>query len=195
MRQVRMLALTFSAALLLSACADPATQPASAADAQIPPSSAAAGAELAATNGAATVAMDGSGDAVADAADLAGVESSIKELLGDPATFRDVFNRLQAGVAAGDKAAVAALVDYPLGVTFNGKPHKVANAAGFVADWDRIMTPEITRVISNQQYDQVFVNFQGVMLGDGQVWINAVCRTDDCATSDVRVTALQGGPQ
>lgn len=132
----------------------------------------------------------GDGDA-SDASDLELVELSITQLLGDPAEYREVFDRLQAGVEADDREAVAALVDYPIEATIDGGQRLIGDQAEFVAAWSDIVTPDITRVITSQQYDKVFVNWQGVMLGDGQVWINGVCRDEGCAESDVRVTAIQ----
>jgi len=134
-------------------------------------------------------------DGLADASDLELVEASISQLLGDPAAFRSVFDQLKAGIAAGDRAAVAALVDYPLEVTIDGQVRRIADATEFVASWDSVITPDIERVVAEQQFEKVFVNWQGVSIGDGQVWINGVCEDDACADPPIRVTAIQTGPQ
>ena len=148
----------------------------------------AAGTAVAGTTAAGTV------DAGLPAPTVADVDRSIGALLGDPQAFRDVFDRLQRGVASGDKAGVAALVAYPLNVAIGGKRRRIANAAEFVASWDGIITPEVARVIASQRYQDLFVNAQGAMLGNGQVWLSGVCRDPACARSDVRVTAIQQGP-
>lgn len=142
----------------------------------------------------------GSGDAGPKGGDGAGageddVNQSIDTLLGDHAAYRDVFDRLQRGVAAADKAGVAALVSYPLEVRVDGKSRRIRNPQEFIASWDGIFTRDLIRVISSQKFGNVFVNWQGVMLGDGQVWINGICRDKDCSTSDVRVVTIQPAAQ
>lgn len=145
-------------------------------------------------------AADGSTAADAAGADGAGntdadVDQAIDTLLGDHKAYRDVFERVQAAVKSGDKPGLAALVRYPLKVQTGGKPRTIRNADEFVASWDALVTPEVVRVVSEQRYRDLFVNWQGLMLGDGQVWINGVCRDKACKTVDIGVTALQQGPQ
>lgn len=141
------------------------------------------------------IAADGTGTGADAGNSDADVDLAIDTALGDHKTYRDVFDRLQQGIAADDKPAVAALVVYPLEVRIDGKQRKIRNADQFVASWDGIVTPEIVRVVSKQRYRDLFVNWQGVMLGDGQVWINGICRDNACKKVDVGVTAFQGAPQ
>ncbi len=125
----------------------------------------------------------------------ADVDLAIDNLLGDHETYRGVFDRLQQGILSNDKVAVASLVNYPLEVQIDGKKHKVRNANEFVSSWDRIVTPEIVEVVSKQRYRDLFVNWQGVMLGDGQVWINGICRDNACKKVDVGVVTFQKAVQ
>lgn len=141
------------------------------------------------------VAADGAGIQTDAGNSDADVDLAIDNALGNHETYRDVFDRFQQAVISDDKAGVASLVVYPLEVEIDGERHEIRDANEFVASWDRIVTPEIVQVVSNQRYRDLFVNWQGVMLGDGQVWINGVCRDDGCEEVDVGVTALQKGPQ
>lgn len=45
--------------------------------------------------------------------------------------------------------------------------------------------------IGRQRYGSLFVNYQGVMFGNGEVWINGICREASCKRFDVKVVALQ----
>lgn len=195
-----------AAALLLlplSACSGPVGQPAqgaagitaSAAAASGPRTSNMAQRRSNPPAAAATVAplrSASSADADADAE----VNTQIKDVLGgDPAAYRTVFERLQQDMAAGDKAGVAALVAYPLGVTVNGKPEKIHDARELVDNWNRIVTPEVRKAVADQQFSKLFVNDQGVMIGDGQVWITGICKDNACKHSDVRIITIQQGPK
>ncbi len=124
----------------------------------------------------------------------ADVDSMIDRLHGDHAPFRDAFDRLQAAVAAHDGAAVAALVRFPIVVTLGRARAPVATPAEFIAQYDRIVTPAIAAVVAQQAWDALFVNAQGVMLGDGQVWLAGECADKACTTMQVRVVTIQDGP-
>jgi hypothetical protein len=125
----------------------------------------------------------------------ADVDGMIDRLHGDHAQFREVFDRLQAAVAAHDGAAVAALVRFPIEVNFGRARVPVATPAEFIAQYDRIVTPAIAAVIAQQAWDALFVNAQGVMLGDGQVWLAGECADKSCTAMQVRVSTIQDGPR
>lgn len=184
MKNVYVQMLAFASMLALAGCSDHPQVPVAGADV-----------EPAAVEPAGPAPAQAGDDGLTYASDQELVEASINQLLGDPAAFRSVFNQLKAGVAAGDRAAVAALVDYPLEVTIDGHARRIADATEFVASWDSVITPDIERVVAEQQFEKVFVNWQGVSLGDGQVWINGVCENDACADPPIRVTAIQAGPR
>lgn len=81
--------------------------------------------------------------------------------------------QLQKAVAAGDKAAVAGLVSYPLDVSIAGQDVEIGDAAAFVARYDQIMTKDRQAGILAQslKFEDIFVNRQGVMIGgNGDVW-------------------------
>ena len=119
-----------------------------------------------------------------------GARERINSLLGDADKYESVFNDLQRGVAANDRAGVAALMRYPVRVSIAGKSQKVADAAAFQRDYDKIVTPSLAKLIGEQKFDQLFVNWQGVMLGQGEVWINGVCPDNDCSKADVKVNNI-----
>lgn len=114
----------------------------------------------------------------------------ITKLLGDADQYEGVFTALQRGVAAGDRAAVAGLMRYPVRVSIAGKSQKVADAAAFKRDYDKIVTPALAKLIAEQKFDNLFVNWQGVMLGQGEVWINGKCLDKDCAKAEVKVNNI-----
>ncbi|QLQ28128.1 MAG: hypothetical protein HZT39_07515 [Pseudoxanthomonas sp.] len=127
--------------------------------------------------------------AIAD--DPSAVNQAIDEALGDHVRYEAVIRQLQQAVAANDAAAVAALVDYPFATVRDGQSLKIADAEAFVRDYDRIMTPPIAEAIKRQRYSELMVNYKGVMFGNGEAWVNGICRDDACKNVDVRVVALQ----
>ena len=121
------------------------------------------------------------------------VNQAIDEVLGDHVRYEAVIRQLQRAVAANDTAAVAALVNYPFVTVRDGESLRVADAEAFVREYDRIMTPPIAEAIKRQKYSQLMVNYKGVMFGNGEAWVNGICRDNACKDVDVRVVALQPG--
>ncbi|WP_156087574.1 hypothetical protein [Lysobacter sp. Root667] len=119
------------------------------------------------------------------------VNQSIEEVLGDPAIYEPAIRAFQKAVAARDAAAVARMVDYPFSATADGKPTKIKDAAAFVAAYDKIVTPAIAKVVSEQKYAELAVSGKGVMFGNGEAWINGICKDNECKAVDVRVVAIQ----
>ena len=119
------------------------------------------------------------------------VNQAIDEVLGDHVRYEAVIRQLQRAVAANDTAAVAALVNYPFVTVRDGESLRVADAEAFVREYDRIMTPAIAEAIKRQKYSQLMVNYKGVMFGNGEAWVNGICKDDACKEVDVRVVALQ----
>lgn len=119
---------------------------------------------------------------------------SIDQLLGDHTKYEAVINALQKAVAAHDAAGVAELVSYPIGVSVNGKETHIKSAKAFAEHYDGIFTPSITKAVTDQKYEDLFVNYKGIMFGDGQVWINGICHDNACKEFDAKIIAIQEGP-
>ncbi len=130
-------------------------------------------------------------DAAPSAGALDETRARIDRLLGDADQYEQVFKALQQGVASGDRAAVAMLVRYPVRVDTDGNTREIADAATFQREYDSIVTPPVARAITAQSFDTVFANWQGVMIGNGQVWLNGTCEDTACTRSDVKVVTIQ----
>ena len=123
--------------------------------------------------------------------DHAAVNAAIDSALGNHAKYESLIASFQAAVATKNAAAVAALVAYPFTARIDGKAVKIADAAAFVARYDAIVTPGIAEVIARQKYADLFVNYKGVMFGNGEAWINGICNDTACADAEARVVAIQ----
>lgn len=186
------------ASLLLSGCNKPADAPGS--EASHPEASTPEAAGDTATTpppadaSAPVPAASQAGAASAEAGDKV-IDDAIDTLLGDHAKYRAVVDAYQKAVAEGDKEAVAALIDYPFSTTIEGKRTSLKNAAGFVSNYDKILTPAIADVIEAQKYSELMVNGKGVMFGSGETWINGICKkgSADCSEFEVKVVAIQPG--
>lgn len=135
------------------------------------------------------VSADGAG-AMTDAGAIV-VNQRIDQLLGDHTKYEPVILAFQKAVVAKDAAAVAALIAYPLRVKLGGKVVAIRDARDFIVHYAAIVTPAMAAAIGRQRYGTLFVNYRGVMFGNGEAWINGICRDASCKRFDVKVVALQ----
>jgi hypothetical protein len=115
----------------------------------------------------------------------------LDQVFGEHESFGEVFDILYAAVEAGDAATVASLAKYPLRVATNGEEYEIDTEQTFIDNYDTIITPAIKDVILYQDFALLFVNQDGVMYDDGDVWISPVCLDDQCARYRWLITAIQ----
>jgi hypothetical protein len=137
---------------------------------------------------ASTLLQPGPASAQSSSADL---DKSLDLSVGNHVKVHQILTTLQQAVAKHDAATVASLVHYPIKVNPGKKPFVVKNEKAFIKDYDRIITQDIQDAIFNQKYENLFVNSQGAMIGDGEVWITGFCRDKSCKNSDIKIGTIQ----
>jgi hypothetical protein len=124
-------------------------------------------------------------------ADPSALDKSIDLSVGNHVRVQQILTTLQRAVAKHDAATVASLVHYPIKVNPGKRPFTVKNEKSFIKDYDDIITHDIQDAILNQKYEKLFVNSEGAMIGDGEVWITGFCRDKSCKQSDIRIGTIQ----
>ena len=79
---------------------------------------------------------------------------------------------LKTAIKNGDRRKIATLVRYPFEVHFAKGKRIVRNSSQFVKDYDTLFTPTVRKAIEQQAPACLFANYQGIMIGDGEVWFN-----------------------
>ena len=83
--------------------------------------------------------------------------------------------RLKQALTADDHAAIAAIVKYPLTVYSSaGRPATYRNAAALSDNYTRVFTPEVKAAIAAAKPDDLFARDLGVMIGNGEIWMNEI---------------------
>lgn len=124
-------------------------------------------------------------------ADEAEVDQQIETLLGDMLDYKELFHAFRSAVAQRDAETVASLVSYPITVTQDSVQSTYVDASEFVEFYDDIITPEIRAAVVDQDYGSLSVSGDGIMLGNGEVWINGICADDSCSQVLPRVVTIQ----
>lgn len=111
------------------------------------------------------------------------MNETLDSLFGEHERFETFFTELQQAVTNDDADALAQMVAYPISVTIDGESVEIAGESEFVTDFDQIFTSDVKDAVTSQSYETLFANWQGVMIGDGEVWFSIV---DDAP----RITAI-----
>ncbi len=96
-------------------------------------------------------------------------------ICGEHEPYRKFFDTFTNAVAKADKKAVASLVNYPLMVNRESGTKYIKSPAALIQNYDAVFTENVRHEIAIQTYDALFVNWQGVMIGRGQVWFEGIC--------------------
>ena len=83
---------------------------------------------------------------------------------------RTFLAELQAAVSQGDKTIVAGMISYPLLVIHSSSKARVRTEAQFLSQYDNIFDAHVRQAIAQQTDKCLFGNYQGTMIGDGEVW-------------------------
>lgn len=113
------------------------------------------------------------------------MNNTLDTLFGDHARYHAFFDAMKKSVTAEDKAAVAMMIQYPFQARIGGKSLKIRDAAHFIADYDQIITAKVKHALQTQTYETLFANWQGVMVGNGEIWFSNVGDTDR-----IKITAI-----
>lgn len=90
-----------------------------------------------------------------------------------PADIPAFLAALQAAIASDNRAAVAAMVRYPLTTYNNGvATAEYADAGALLAVYDALFTPAVQAAIRSATPETLFTNADGVMIGNGEIWID-----------------------
>lgn len=96
---------------------------------------------------------------------VAGVED-------DNSVNRSVY-RFWNAVKQGDQKTVASLITYPIKVKVAGQAKHIPGPDVLIAHYDEIFSVKFREAIAKASPANLFVNAQGIMLGNGEVWFDA----------------------
>ena len=125
--------------------------------------------------------------------DEASVDQQIENLLGPASDYKELFYAFKVALEEGKSDIVVSLVNYPITVRIDGSEETYSSEDELLAAYDDVFTDAIREAVANQDYGDLFVNSEGVMIGDGQVWITGICDDSACTTALPRIMTIQSG--
>ena len=99
-------------------------------------------------------------------------------------------SEIQKLVVNDNKEELAEQIKYPINVKINGKVTKIQNKDEFIKNYAQIFNANYKKAISNAYTKYMFVNWQGIMFGEGlyNIWINEI--TPNGNDSKLMITAI-----
>lgn len=113
------------------------------------------------------------------AAELAVTERLEVAGINNSQAVKDFLAQMRGGAVSGEspeerlrqRTTLVNLVHYPLTTYSGGEPVKTYETpAELMADFDQVITPAVIEAMANAQYADLFLNYQGAMIGNGEVW-------------------------
>jgi hypothetical protein len=91
--------------------------------------------------------------------------------IDNPQAAQAFITQMNTAARDNDVNAIANLIHYPFTTYDTGNPLKTyAPPAELLADFDQVVTPAVIAAMSQADYDNLFANDQGAMIGNGEVW-------------------------
>lgn len=106
------------------------------------------------------------------------------------AAVRRSLESLQEAVARDDRQAVAELLSCPCKVWDGRRNVRLRRASDVLSRYDAVFSPELKKTIAAARLEDLFSNWQGVMLGDGRVWFSATAPNGPLRLTTINAPAL-----
>lgn len=126
----------------------------------------------------------------AKAEDEDAVTARIESIHGNTDGFYETFDGLRESARGHDAESIAAFAEYPLTVNANGETYDIQSAKDFVENFDTIVTQDTLNAITGADVGDLLVNGDGVAIGNGVVWLAAICENSDCSATHWAITAI-----
>jgi len=90
------------------------------------------------------------------------------------AAVKQFLRDLQEAVASDNRSRVAQLVEFPIAIQVSGKRKTLRNRSQLLTNYDVAFDAKVKGFIAKQEFSTLFCNWQGIMIGRGEIWINKV---------------------
>jgi len=125
---------------------------------------------------------------------LAQSEAAVNEradmLFGDHEALRAAFDVVQDAVADENAEALAALVKYPFATVLEGEDYVIESEDDFVTVYPDLITDTVADAVLSQDYANLFLNQDGAMFGQGEMWLTPICTDEACSSSHWLISGI-----
>ncbi|SCH72598.1 Uncharacterised protein [uncultured Clostridium sp.] len=84
---------------------------------------------------------------------------------------RDMFRKFVGHITADEKEEASAMIRFPRKIVFSDREIEVQDAEQFLDYYDQVFTEDFKERLSRDLDGELFGNYMGVALGNGEVWL------------------------
>jgi len=70
-----------------------------------------------------------------------------------------------------NKKTLSEMVSYPISVNIEGSKMDIEDEQAFIEYFDQIFNNNVVTAVKESKYEDLFSNYQGIMIGNGEIWI------------------------
>jgi hypothetical protein len=119
------------------------------------------------------------------------IQEKVKVTGMDEGEVKSFFEAIQNAVKQNDATALSLMISYPLTLRdIEGHSVKVRNSKNFIANYPNFASSNWRGAVMRQKYEQLFSNWQGLMIGRGEIWFNGICRNQSCSQRELKITGI-----
>lgn len=120
------------------------------------------------------------------------MNGKIDHVLGKGASklYEPVIRAFQEAVRQNDPVKISHFINYPIIVFLDRKKVYLRSKKDFIKYYSKIFTKKMRTIVINQDYETLFVTWQGVMFGDGYIWLSGVFPDPKSHNFIVKITAI-----
>ena len=118
------------------------------------------------------------------------VNAQIDTVLGPHEIYQTAVETIQKALTEGNIDAVAGYIPFGEPIKVNGEDVVIADGADLNDKFETLFNDKVINAVTGQDYGSLFVNQDGIMFGDGELWLTGVCLDDTCADVFVNISAI-----
>lgn len=118
------------------------------------------------------------------------LNNQIDTVLGPHEIYATAIETIQTALAEGDVVGVAGYIPFGEVIKVNGEDVVIADEAELAARFEELFNDKVVAAVTGQTYETLFVNQDGIMFGQGELWISGICVDDTCADVFVNIIAI-----
>ncbi len=89
-----------------------------------------------------------------------------------------------------DRTHIAEMVRFPIRITVSGKPLTLRSKDQLLKYYNVAFDPKMKGFIAKQRFSDLLCNWQGIMIGRGEIWINTTGKS-----SRLRIITINNSPR
>jgi hypothetical protein len=100
------------------------------------------------------------------------LEERYNDIYGTDVDVEKFMKKIKVSILGGDKEWIASHINFPLKTSISNNLVIIRNKKQLIDNFEKIFHPEFKNEIKSSCVCNMSSNYQGVMLGHGQIWIN-----------------------